>query len=45
MPTPIQLVFGRDSILNTEHEANWAFIQQQKQMSLIDTIQNKMLHK
>ena len=42
--TPIQLVFGRDSILNTEHEANWAFIQQRKQMSLIETKQNKTLH-
>jgi hypothetical protein len=43
--TPIQLVVGRDSILNTEHEANWAFIQQRKQLSLIETIQNKTLHK
>ena len=42
--TPTQLVFGRDSILNTKFEANWAFIQQRKQMSLVETIQNKTLH-
>jgi hypothetical protein len=29
--TPAQLVFGWDSILNTNFEANWAFIQQRKQ--------------
>ena len=29
--TPTQLVFGRDSILNTKFEANWAFIRQRKQ--------------
>ena len=42
--TPTQPVFGRDSILNTKFEANWAFNQQRKQMSLIETIQNKTLH-
>jgi transposase InsO family protein len=29
--TPTQLVFGRDAILNTKFEANWAFIKEQKQ--------------
>ena len=29
--TPAQLVFGRDSILNIRHEADWTFIKQQKQ--------------
>ena len=29
--TPMQLVFGRDAILNTKFEANWALIKQQKQ--------------
>jgi hypothetical protein len=30
--TPSQIVFGRDAILNTKFEANWAFIKQRKQM-------------
>ena len=29
--TPSQLVFGRDAILNTKFEANWAYIKEQKQ--------------
>ena len=29
--TPAQLVFGRDSILNIQHQANWWMIQKQKQ--------------
>lgn len=29
--TPMQLVFGRDAILNTKFEANWALIKQRKQ--------------
>ena len=29
--TPAQLVFGRDSILNTHHDANWQLIQKHKQ--------------
>jgi Bacterial SH3 domain len=29
--TPGQLVFGRDSILNTKFEANWDFTKQRKQ--------------
>ena len=29
--TPIQLVFGRDTILNVKHEADWKFILQRKQ--------------
>ena len=29
--TPAQLVFGRDSILNIKHEANWEHIRQRKQ--------------
>ena len=29
--TPMQLVFGRDSILNLLHEANWQLIKLQKQ--------------
>jgi transposase InsO family protein len=33
--TPTQLVFGRDAILNTKFEANWALIKQRKQQ-LID---------
>lgn len=37
--TPTQLVFGRDAILNTKFEANWAFIKERKQ-KLID-INNK----
>jgi hypothetical protein len=42
--TPTQLVFGRDSILNTKFEANWnwAFIRQQKQ-NVIDR-KKKTLH-
>ena len=28
--TPAQLVFGRDSILNTCHEANWQLIKKRK---------------
>ena len=33
--TPGQLVFGRDMILNIQHEANWEYIKQRKQ-NLID---------
>ena len=29
--TPMQLVFGRDSILNVQHLADWRYIQYQKQ--------------
>ena len=29
--TPIQLVFGRDAILNLTFDANWQLIKQQKQ--------------
>ena len=29
--TPTQLAFGRDSILNVHHEANWNIIKQRKQ--------------
>jgi RNase H-like domain found in reverse transcriptase/Reverse transcriptase (RNA-dependent DNA polymerase)/Integrase zinc binding domain/Retroviral aspartyl protease len=29
--TPMQLVFGRDALLNTKFEANWALIKQRKQ--------------
>ena len=29
--TPTQLVFGRDSILNVRHEANWKIIKERKQ--------------
>ena len=29
--TPSQLVFGRDSILNISHEANWKLLQPRKQ--------------
>ena len=29
--TPMQLVFGRDAILNIQHAANWKFIKDRKQ--------------
>ena len=29
--TPTQLVFGRDSVLNVRHEANWKLIKERKQ--------------
>ena len=29
--TPVQLVFGRDSVLNIRHEANWKLIKERKQ--------------
>jgi hypothetical protein len=29
--TPAQLVFGRDSIINTKFEANWAYIKERKE--------------
>ena len=29
--TPMQLVFGRDAILNITHKANWQYIQERKQ--------------
>ena len=31
MATPTQLVFGRDSMLNVIHEANWRYIKERKQ--------------
>ena len=31
LSTPAQLVFGRDSILNITHEANWKLIRDRKQ--------------
>jgi hypothetical protein len=33
--TPAQLVFGRDAIINTKFEANWAFIKQRKQEIMV----------
>jgi hypothetical protein len=42
--TPMQLVFGCDSILKTSFEASWAFIRKQE-TSLIETMQKKTLHK
>jgi hypothetical protein len=32
--TPAQLVFGRDSILNIRHEADWIYIQHKKQQRI-----------
>eukprot|EP00957_Ditylum_brightwellii_P023308 1759473-Ditylum_brightwellii.AAC.1 len=29
--TPMQLVFGRDYILNVKHEANWKYIHERKE--------------
>ena len=29
--TPMQLVFGRDAILNIQHQANWKYIKDRKQ--------------
>ena len=34
--TPAQLVFGRDAMLNVQHEANWTYIKERK-----DTISSK----
>eukprot|EP00957_Ditylum_brightwellii_P050054 3794170-Ditylum_brightwellii.AAC.1 len=31
--TPMQLVFGRDAILNAKHEANWKYINERKEKS------------
>jgi hypothetical protein len=31
MATPMQLVFGRDAVLNVLHEANWRYIKERKQ--------------
>ena len=31
MATPMQLVFGRDAILNVFHEANWRYIKERKE--------------
>ena len=28
--TPAQLVFGRDTMLNVQHEANWAYIKERR---------------
>ena len=28
--TPAQLVFGRDAMLNVQHEANWAYIKERR---------------
>lgn len=33
--TPMQLVFGRDSILNVQHLADWKYIQSRKQKLII----------
>lgn len=33
--TPMQLVFGRDAILNTQFEANWKLIKERKQQRII----------
>ena len=33
--TPMQLVFGRDSILNVQHLADWKYIQSRKQKMII----------
>ena len=32
--TPMQLVFGRDAILNVQHTANWKCIQSRKQTEI-----------
>ena len=33
--TPMQLVFGRDSILNVQHLADWKYIQTRKQNMIV----------
>ena len=40
--TPAQLVFGRDSILNTRHEANWQIIKKCKQDLINKEISDKV---
>ena len=41
--TPTQLAFGRDSILNVRHEANWKLIKEKKQklINLGNELENK----
>ena len=39
--TPAQLVFGRDSILNTRHEVNWKLIKKRKQALMSKRNQRK----
>lgn len=39
--TPAQLVFGRDAILNTKFEANWALIKERKQQMINKNIQRE----
>ena len=29
-PTPMQLIFGQDAILNVKHEADWTYIKERK---------------
>eukprot|EP00957_Ditylum_brightwellii_P121454 9262698-Ditylum_brightwellii.AAC.1 len=40
--TPIQLVFGRDTILNVRHETNWKYIQEEKRNSLRNIMRKKI---
>ena len=40
--SPTQLVFGRDTILNTGYETNWNVIRERKQNKLITTTNMKM---
>jgi hypothetical protein len=39
--TPMQLLFSRDSLLNTKLEANWALIKQRKQEMIEATNQRE----
>ena len=43
--TPLQLVIGRDSILNINQEANWQFIKQSKQALINKGNQNEICHR
>ena len=39
--TPMQLVFGRDAILNTKFEADWKFIKEHKQQLIKKNNENE----
>jgi len=41
--TPAQLVFGRDAMLNVQHEANWAYIKERRDK--ISSKNNKLENK
>ena len=43
--SPMQQVFGQDTILNTKHVADWEHIRQRKEVGIIHNNKSEKLHR